>query len=164
MTILSRPLIEEEHLPTPLFYWPKTCQSSRGDFFLAKVYSISWVPDSFLKELCLDSLPNYIDVCITLLATVACRSRCADSNELADHSDLECQSAQTSHLLILAPAFLCICYEYTYIPYELYSVYIYILYSDVECQPALETLLPSETDISLFKCFVHSTPLPFKRC
>ena len=49
-----------------------------------------------------------------------------------------------------------------HIPYELYS--IYILYSDVECQPALETLLPSETDISLFKCFVHSTPFPFKRC
>ena len=128
MTILSRPLIEEEHLPIPLFYWPKTCQPSFGDFFLSKVYSISWVPDSFLKELCQDSLPNYIDVCITLLATVACRSRCADSNELADHSDLECQSAQTSHLLILAPAFLCICYEYTYIPYKLYSIYIHIIF------------------------------------
>ena len=108
MTILKRPLIEGRK---PTY---STILFVGGLSILAKVYSISWVPDSFPMELCLDRLPNFIDIYVTLLATVARRRRCADSNELAAHSDLECQSAQTSHLLILAPAFLYICYEYTY--------------------------------------------------
>ena len=114
----------------------RLCQSPRVEFLLAKVYSISWVPNSFPNELCLDRaspiilmfmlpyLPPLLvgDGVLTVMSWRPIQTLSASRPRRPTFSYWR--------LLFFVYAMNIHIYHINYI------LYIYISYSDVECQPA----------------------------